>query len=108
MGCGSARRLRGHRCPQRGCRGAALWALRKGATPAQISLAWLLSRKPWVVPIPSTTRIPHLLENLGTEEVTFTAAELAELDTALAGITVHGDRLPAAALAQTGVEAPAA
>ena len=82
------------------------WALRKGATPAQISLAWLMAQKPWIVPIPSTTRIAHLLENLGTEEVTFSDDELGELNAALAGITIHGDRLPQAVLAQTGVEAP--
>ena len=44
------------------------WAVRKGATPAQISLAWLMAQQPWIVPIPSTTRTPHLLENLGAEE----------------------------------------
>jgi len=83
------------------------WALRKGATPAQISLAWLMAQKPWIVPIPSTTRTPHLLENLGTEQVTFSDDELAELNTALAGITIHGERLTPPVLAQTGVEAPA-
>jgi aryl-alcohol dehydrogenase-like predicted oxidoreductase len=58
------------------------------------------------VPIPSTTRTTHLLENLGAEEVTFSDAQLRELDAALAGITIQGDRLPAAALAMTGIEAP--
>ena len=82
------------------------WAVRKGATPAQISLAWLMAQQPWIVPIPSTTRTPHLLENLGAEEVTFSDDELQELNTALAEITIHGDRLPPAALALTGVEAP--
>ncbi|MFC9358900.1 aldo/keto reductase [Rhodococcus sp. NPDC057014] len=82
------------------------WAVRKGATAAQISLAWLLAQRPWIVPIPSATRTAHLLENLGAEEVTFSDDELQELNTALAGITIHGDRLPPAILAQAGVEAP--
>lgn len=83
------------------------WAVRKGATSAQISLAWLLAQKPWIVPIPSTTRTAHLLENSGLEQVTFSEDELTELNTALAGITIHGERLTLAVLAQTGVEAPA-
>ncbi|MFM9701078.1 aldo/keto reductase [Streptomyces europaeiscabiei] len=82
------------------------WAVRKGATPAQIDLAWLLAQKPWIVPIPSTTRLSHLLENIGAEEVRFSPAELQELNSAVARITIHGDRLPPAALAMTGVEAP--
>ena len=82
------------------------WAVRKGATPAQISLAWLMAQHPWIVPIPSTTRTAHLAENLGAEEVTFSDDELRELNTALAAITIHGERLQPAVLAQTGVEAP--
>jgi aryl-alcohol dehydrogenase-like predicted oxidoreductase len=82
------------------------WAVRKGATPAQISLAWLMAQQPWIVPIPSTTRTAHLAENLGAEEVVFTGDELRELNTALAAIKIHGERLQPAALAQTGVEAP--
>jgi aryl-alcohol dehydrogenase-like predicted oxidoreductase len=82
------------------------WAVRKGATPAQISLAWLMAQQPWIVPIPSTTRTAHLAENLGAEEVTFSGDELRELNTALAAIMIHGERLQPAALAQTGVEAP--
>jgi aryl-alcohol dehydrogenase-like predicted oxidoreductase len=82
------------------------WAVRKGATPAQIDLAWLLAQKPWIVPIPSTTRLPHLLENIGAEEVRFSREELQELNTALAQITIQGERLPAPALAMTGAEAP--
>ena len=82
------------------------WAVRKGATPAQISLAWLMAQHPWIVPIPSTTRTAHLAENLGAEEVTFSNDELRELNTALAAITIHGERLQPAALAQAGVEAP--
>ncbi|MGW4909160.1 aldo/keto reductase [Streptomyces sp. NPDC004270] len=82
------------------------WAVRKGATPAQIDLAWLQAQKPWIVPIPSTTRLSHLLENIGAEEVEFSRDELQELNAAVARITIHGDRLPPAALAMTGVEAP--
>jgi aryl-alcohol dehydrogenase-like predicted oxidoreductase len=82
------------------------WAVRKGATPAQIALAWLLAQQPWIVPIPSTTRTAHLAEDLGAEDVTFTPAELQELTTALNGITIRGERLQPAVLAQTGVEAP--
>ncbi|MCX4856144.1 aldo/keto reductase [Streptomyces canus] len=81
-------------------------AVRKGATPGQIDLAWLLAQKPWIVAIPSTTRLSHLLENIGAEEVRFSPDELQEFNTALANITIHGDRLPSAALAMTGVEAP--
>jgi aryl-alcohol dehydrogenase-like predicted oxidoreductase len=83
------------------------WAVRKGSTPAQISLAWLMAQREWIVPIPSTTRLPHLLENLGAEEVQFSSGELQELNNAVANITIQGDRLPAPALAMTGVEAAA-
>jgi aryl-alcohol dehydrogenase-like predicted oxidoreductase len=82
------------------------WAVRKGATPAQLSLAWLQAQKPWIVPIPSATRTSHLLENIGTEEFAFTAAELREFTTALDAIPVRGERLPAPVLALSGVEAP--
>ncbi|MET0425059.1 MAG: aldo/keto reductase, partial [Actinoplanes sp.] len=82
------------------------WGVRKGATPGQLSLAWLQAQKPWIVPIPSATRTSHLLENLGTEEVTFTPAELTDFTTALNAIKVRGARVPAPVLAGTGVEAP--
>ncbi|GAA4000076.1 aldo/keto reductase [Streptomyces plumbiresistens] len=82
------------------------WAVRKGSTPAQIDLAWLLAQKPWIVPIPSTTRLSHLLENIGAEEVRFSPDELQELNAAVASITIHGARLSPAGLALTGVEAP--
>jgi aryl-alcohol dehydrogenase-like predicted oxidoreductase len=82
------------------------WAVRKGATPAQLSLAWLQAQKPWIVPIPSATRISHLLENIGAEEVTFTGDELERFTTALNAIKIRGERLPAPVLAGTGVEAP--
>jgi aryl-alcohol dehydrogenase-like predicted oxidoreductase len=81
------------------------WAVRKGATPGQLSLAWLQAQKPWIVPIPSATRTSHLLENIGAEEVTFTRDELREFTLALNAIKIQGERLPAPVLAGTGVEA---
>ena len=78
----------------------------KGVTPAQIALAWLLARKPWIVPIPGTTVMAHMLENIGADVVAFTAAELAELDAALAGIPIQGLRLPEGVLRLSGAEAP--
>ncbi|MBW9115230.1 aldo/keto reductase [Rhizobium cauense] len=67
----------------------------KGATPAQIALAWLLARKPWIVPIPGTTKMHRLEENIGAAAVQLTADDLAAIETALAGINVEGDRYPA-------------
>ena len=80
------------------------WARRKDATPAQVALAWLTARKPWIVPIPGTTNVAHLEENAAAATA-FSAAELNELDGGLAAITIQGDRLPPAVLAATGVEA---
>jgi len=68
-------------------------AEKKNATPAQISLAWLLGQKPWIVPIPGTRNIDHLSENLGAINVELTQADLGEIETALAKITVHGGRM---------------
>jgi aryl-alcohol dehydrogenase-like predicted oxidoreductase len=82
------------------------WARRKNVTPAQLSLAWLTAKKPWIVPIPGTTNMAHLEENVAAASVSFTAAELNELDTALAAIHIRGERLPPPVLAATGVEAP--
>jgi aryl-alcohol dehydrogenase-like predicted oxidoreductase len=82
------------------------WARRKQATPAQIALAWLLAREPWIVPIPGTTKMPHLLDNLGADAVRFTPAELRELNAALLRTPVHGARLPGMVLSLSGVEAP--
>ncbi|MDD2735428.1 MAG: aldo/keto reductase [Desulfuromonadaceae bacterium] len=70
------------------------FARRKHATPAQISLAWLLARKPWIVPIPGTRKLKRLQENLGACEVELTAADLTEIESAFSKITVQGDRLP--------------
>jgi aryl-alcohol dehydrogenase-like predicted oxidoreductase len=85
---------------------AKTWARRKNATPGQIALAWLLAQKPWIVPIPGTTQMAHLLENTGAATISFTPAERTELNTAVAAITVKGQRLPDAVLAFSGVEAP--
>jgi aryl-alcohol dehydrogenase-like predicted oxidoreductase len=82
------------------------WARRKNASPAQVALAWLTARKPWVVPIPGTTKVAHMEENAGAASITFSAAELKELDAAVASIPIRGERLSPAVLAATGVEAP--
>jgi aryl-alcohol dehydrogenase-like predicted oxidoreductase len=71
-------------------------ALGKGATPAQIALAWLLSRKPWIVPIPGTSKIPRLEENLGATAVTLSASDQHAIETALAEVRIEGDRYPPA------------
>lgn len=70
-------------------------AARKGATPAQIALAWLLAQKPWIVPIPGTRQIGRLDENLGAAGVVLSAEDLREIESALAAIEVVGDRYPA-------------
>lgn len=67
----------------------------KGATPAQIALAWLLAQKPWIVPIPGSRKLDRLDENLGALAVHFTADELQQIDAAFSKITVVGDRYPA-------------
>lgn len=69
-------------------------ATRKGVTPAQIALAWLLSRKPWIVPIPGTTKLHRLEENIGATAVDLTAEELRQIENALSRITVQGARYP--------------
>ncbi|WP_315385672.1 aldo/keto reductase [uncultured Stenotrophomonas sp.] len=83
------------------------WALRKSVTSAQLALAWLGTVKPWIVPIPGTTNIVHLQQNVAAASVSFTDAELAELQAALQGIHIEGERLPPPVLNATGVEAPA-
>jgi aryl-alcohol dehydrogenase-like predicted oxidoreductase len=82
------------------------WAERKGATPGQIALAWLMARKPWIVPIPGTTQRAHMLENVGAASVTFTPDEIAELDKAVSAVEIRGARLPDQVLVFSGVEAP--
>ena len=68
-------------------------AEKKGATPAQLALAWLLAQKPWIVPIPGTRNPAHLEENLRAIQVQLTPADLRELDTALSALKVHGGRM---------------
>jgi aryl-alcohol dehydrogenase-like predicted oxidoreductase len=70
-------------------------AVEKRATPAQIALAWLLAQKPWIVPIPGTTKLHRLDENLGGATIELTAADLEEIEEAAAKITVQGARYPA-------------
>jgi aryl-alcohol dehydrogenase-like predicted oxidoreductase len=82
------------------------WAERKQSTPAQIALAWLMAQKPWIVPIPGTTVMAHMLENSGAAGVRFTPAELTELNSAVRAIEIRGQRLPDAVLVFSGVEAP--
>jgi aryl-alcohol dehydrogenase-like predicted oxidoreductase len=82
------------------------WAERKQATPSQIALAWLMAQKPWIVPIPGTTIMAHMIENSGAASVHFPAAEISELNASVRAIEVRGQRLPDAVLAFSGVEAP--
>ena len=65
------------------------------ATPAQVALAWLLARKPWIVPIPGTTKLHRLAENIGAASLALSAADLEEINTALDGIAVQGQRYSA-------------
>lgn len=74
----------------------------KNATPAQIALAWLLAQQPWIVPIPGTTKLHRLQENLGALDVTFSADEVAQLSDAASKVHLAGERLPAPMLEQTG------
>jgi aryl-alcohol dehydrogenase-like predicted oxidoreductase len=67
---------------------------RKKATPAQIALSWLLAQKPWIVPIPGTTKLHRLDENIGAVAVEITSDDLREIDSAASKITVHGARYP--------------
>src|SRR3974377_950767 len=67
----------------------------KKATKAQVALAWLLAQKPWIVPIPGTTKLHRLEENLGSADVSLTAADLKEIHDAISAIDVQGDRYPA-------------
>lgn len=78
-------------------------AARKGATPAQVALGWLLAQKPWIAPIPGTTKLHRLEENLGAVDLDLTAADLAEIDAGAARVEVQGERLPEAVLKMTGL-----
>jgi aryl-alcohol dehydrogenase-like predicted oxidoreductase len=77
-------------------------AARKKATPAQVALAWLLAQKPWIVPIPGTTKLHRLEENIGAASVELTSDDLREIDEGAAGIETQGARLPQAALDMVG------
>ncbi|MBB4200489.1 aldo/keto reductase [Rhodoblastus sphagnicola] len=78
-------------------------AKEKAATPAQIALAWLLAQKPWIVPIPGTTKLHRLEENLGSVDVALTQGDLAEIESAAAAIKVEGERYPEQLLKTTGL-----
>ena len=78
-------------------------AERKMATPAQVALAWLLAQKPWIVPIPGTTRLHRLEENLGAFNVDLTGDDLRQIDHAASELKLEGARLPDAALKMTGI-----
>jgi aryl-alcohol dehydrogenase-like predicted oxidoreductase len=76
---------------------------RKKATPAQIALAWLLAQKPWMVPIPGTTKLNRLDENIGAVSVELTPDDLRNIDVAASNITVHGTRYPERLEKMTGL-----
>jgi aryl-alcohol dehydrogenase-like predicted oxidoreductase len=78
-------------------------AERKGATPAQVALAWLLAQKPWIVPIPGTTKLNRLEENLGAVNVELTEDDLTQIHEAASRLKLEGARLPGAALKMTGL-----
>ncbi|MGQ3215140.1 MAG: aldo/keto reductase [Shinella sp.] len=75
----------------------------KQSTPAQVALAWLLAQKPWIVPIPGTTKQHRLEENLGSADIELTPSDIVEIDAILAKFDVVGERLPEAALKMTGL-----
>ena len=75
---------------------------RKGATPAQVALAWLLAQKPWIVPIPGTTKLHRLEENLGAVDLDLTAEDVSEINAEASKIQVQGERLPEAVLKMSG------
>ncbi len=78
-------------------------AKRKGATPAQIALAWLLAKRPWIVPIPGTKKVNRLEENIGAVNIKLTPDDLREIGDATATITVHGERYPEELERRTGL-----
>ena len=82
------------------------WSIKKQATSTQISLAWLLAQEPWIVPIPGTTQMEHMLENIGADKVKFSKNELSEFTNQLNAIQVMGERLPPFVQVFSDVEAP--
>jgi aryl-alcohol dehydrogenase-like predicted oxidoreductase len=79
------------------------FAQRKNATPAQIALAWVLAQKPWIVPIPGTTKLHRLTENIGAATIEFTQEELKQIDEASSNIEIEGSRYPEALEKTTGL-----
>jgi aryl-alcohol dehydrogenase-like predicted oxidoreductase len=77
-------------------------AARKSATPAQVALAWLLAQRPWIAPIPGTTKLHRLAENLGAIDLELTTEDLRYIGAELSKVTIQGERLPEAALKMTG------
>lgn len=82
------------------------WSEQKEVTPAQISLAWLLAQKPWIVPIPGTTQMAHLIDNIGADSVNFSTTELQDFTKELNTIEIFGERFPASVQAISGIDAP--
>ena len=82
------------------------WAQRKGAKPSQIALAWLLAQHENMVPIPGTTQMTHLRDNIAATQVSFSETELAELNNAVRAVQVRGDRAPKIVMDWNGAEAP--
>lgn len=82
------------------------WSEKKDATPAQISLAWLLHQKSWIVPIPGTTQMSNMLDNIGADKIKFTNAEFKEFNTAIDVVKIAGERLPPFVQQFSDVEAP--
>lgn len=81
------------------------WAARKQTTPARIALAWLMAQKPWIVPIPGTTQMAHMLDNSGAAAIQFTPAEITELNADVRAVEIKGQRLPEQVQVMSGVEA---
>ncbi|MFN4256761.1 MAG: aldo/keto reductase [Saprospiraceae bacterium] len=79
------------------------FAEKRGATTAQIALAWVLAQKPWIVPIPGTTKLHRLTENNGAADIELSAAELAEIEAASAEIKITGERYNEAMERRTGL-----
>jgi aryl-alcohol dehydrogenase-like predicted oxidoreductase len=83
------------------------WTERTQARLGQIALAWLLAQKPWIVPIPGTTQMAHMIENIGAPGIRFSTAEIAELNASISAIKIRGARLPETVQQYSDVEAPA-
>lgn len=82
------------------------WSVKKEATPAQISLSWLLHQKPWIVPIPGTTQMSNMLDNIGADKIKFTNIEFKEFNTQIDAVKIAGERLPPFVQQFSDVEAP--